>query len=571
MSDTVQKIKDRLGITEVVSSYVKLERAGQNFKARCPFHNEKTPSFFISPGRGSYYCFGCGAKGDIFSFVEQFEGLDFLGALKLLAARAGVEIRPEDPKKRDERERLFALMEDAAVFFEGNLARNEAARDYLRGRGLEEKSLGLWRLGYAPDEWESAYTSMRSRGYSDREILIAGITKPSEKQRGKSYDRFRGRIMFPLFDSGGRVIAFSGRLFPGSEGAEAPKYLNSPETPIFHKGNVLYGLDKAKFSIRKYNFAMVVEGQMDLLMAHQAGFSNAVALSGTALTREQLGHLRRLSDNVLLAYDADAAGIAATQKAALIALELSLNAKVAHFPAGLDPAQLIKEDKEAFKRAVREGKHIVDYLLDVIASEGYDGRKFRLAVQAQVLPFIARIENRIDRAHFISRVASRIHLSEEPIREEVEKLTASVPPAEGVVGSEERDVQRSAGLNALLGILLGQAKSALKAMDATVMEARLKEVLGEEFEKVIKAAKAEEEELIFQAEAAFGGSEDIKRDVDELFGRLEEGELRRRLEDILSRLRESEEKGDEARSEELLRESKNVSDKLMSLTKGPFA
>jgi len=574
MSSSTEEIKARLSVSDVISSYVKLERAGSNFKARCPFHNERTPSFFVSPGRGTYYCFGCGAKGDIFSFVEQFEGLDFTGALKLLATRAGVELRPEDPKKKSERERLFALMEEAAKFFEGNLGRNETARAYLRKRGLEDKTIGAWRLGYAPDTWEESGKYLRGKGFTERELLAAGITKESEKKKGESYDRFRGRIMFPLFDSSGRVIAFSGRLFPGKEGDEAPKYLNSPETSIFHKSHVLYGFDRAKFAIRKYNFSLVVEGQMDLLMSHQAGFGNTVALSGTALTREQLELLRRLSDNILFAYDGDNAGVAATGKGAMIALSLRMNVKVAHFPRKLDPADLLKEDKEEFKKAVREGKHVVDFYLDILEKEGYDERKFRLVVQGIVFPFLAAIDNRIDQAHFISKVASRIHLSEEPVRDEVEKLRKSLAvqnPVEGPALSKDTPVEpRSAALNALLGIILWQKKEEGKRADPKVLEGKLQEIFGERLEPYAKRAEMQGEELVFQAEALFGPSEDLDRDIKDLLVRLEEEELRTRLEELLNKLRVSEAKGEEGISQELLSESKIVSDKLMKISRDTF-
>ena len=275
MNSPVAKIKERLSIEEVVSSYIKLKKAGANLKAKCPFHNEKTPSFFVSVDRGSYYCFGCGASGDIFTFVEEFEGLDFRGALKLLADRAGVELAAytkEMKEAENEKEKLYRAMEEATLYFCDNLTQNREVLNYLKTRGLNEKSIKDFRIGFALLDWRLLYFYLQKKGFSDIEMEKAGLVKKSEKG---FYDRFRGRIMFPISDSSGRVIAFSGRIFSAqggsaSGGVEQAKYLNSPETPIFSKHAVLYGIYKAKDSIRKNNFSILVEGQMDLILSHQA-------------------------------------------------------------------------------------------------------------------------------------------------------------------------------------------------------------------------------------------------------------------------------------------------------------
>ena len=235
MSDSVEKIKERLGIVEVVGGYLKLEKAGKNLKARCPFHNEKTPSFFVSPDRGSFYCFGCGAKGDIFSFVEQFEGLDFKGALKLLAERAGVRLEYERSSlstDKSGREKLFQVLEKAADYFEANLKLNDEARNYLKKRGLTEKTITTFRLGFAPDEWRSLLTHLKSDKFSESVLEKAGLIKKGETG-GNYYDRFRGRIIFPIADSAGRIVGFSGRILSGKP--DDAKYLNSPETELFVK------------------------------------------------------------------------------------------------------------------------------------------------------------------------------------------------------------------------------------------------------------------------------------------------------------------------------------------------
>src|SRR3989344_4284161 len=252
MDSPAQQIKERLPIEEIISSYLKLIPAGRNFKAKCPFHNEKTPSFFVSPERNSYYCFGCGAKGDIFTFVEEFEGLDFRGALKLLAERAGVTLAPYNQKTADEKERLYQAVAEAEKYFEQNL--NPDVLKYLVSRGLEEKTNRDFRICFALDCWRELYQQLKSK-FTDRELELSGLIKKIEGKTGY-YDRFRKRIIFPITDSSGRIIAFSGRIFGEGE----PKYLNSPDTPIFSKQLVLYGLDRAKESIRKNNFSIFGEG-----------------------------------------------------------------------------------------------------------------------------------------------------------------------------------------------------------------------------------------------------------------------------------------------------------------------
>src|ERR1700733_2299987 len=289
--DTVQQIKDRLSIVDVVSQYVKLDRAGSTLRARCPFHSEKTPSFFVSAERGTFHCFGCGEGGDIFTFVEKIEGLDFKGALKVLADKAGVEIVYErgGKEKKDERERLFELMEVTTIFYTSKLS--DAAKKYLTDRGLKEATIKEFRLGFADSGWTDATDYLKKKGFSDKEIVEAGVGKKGDRS---TLDKFRNRIMFPIADSAGRVIGFSGRIFGENASPEAPKYLNSPETPLFHKSRILYGFDKAKLSMRKLGCAVLVEGQMDLLASHQAGWANTVAVSGTAFTPEHAQLIPRM-------------------------------------------------------------------------------------------------------------------------------------------------------------------------------------------------------------------------------------------------------------------------------------
>ena len=421
MADTVQQIKDRLGIVDVVSQYVKLERAGSTLRARCPFHAEKTPSFFVSPERGTYHCFGCGVGGDIFSFVEAVEGLDFKGALKVLAEKAGVELVYErgGKQEKDERGRLFELLETATLFYISQL--NDEAKKYLKERGLSADTAKAFRLGLATDSWSALSDHLKQKKFSEKEMLDAGVAKKNE--RGGMTDKFRNRIMFPIADSAGRVVGFSGRIFGEKASPEAPKYLNSPETPLFHKSRILYGFDRAKQSLRKLGCAVLVEGQVDLLASHQAGWENTVAVSGTAFTTEHAALIRRMTDNLVLALDADEAGIKAASRAARAALQGGLNVKVARLPSGLDPADLIlKEGSEAWKKAIRDSKDVITFLLDVLQEHAKNADAFRRTVEAVVLPFLADVQSPIAREQHLREIAKRLGVSEQAVGDALAKV-----------------------------------------------------------------------------------------------------------------------------------------------------
>lgn len=405
MGGDVETIKERLDIAEVVGSYLKLEKAGTSYKARCPFHNEKTPSFYVSPVRQSFYCFGCGAKGDIFTFVEQTEGLDFREALKLLAERAGVELtsrRPENKEQKSEKEKILEALEDAMQFFVSELDHNAPAKNYLLSRGISEESIKSWNLGYAPAEWRSLYTHLLGKGYNDEALIKAGLIKRVEAGSGKNpYDIFRDRLIFPLRDSSGRVIAFSGRAL--SKDTE-PKYLNSPDTPVFTKHEVLYGLDKSKEKIRRKDYAILVEGQMDLVLSHQAGVDNTVASSGTAFTQAHLERLKKLSKRIILAFDGDKAGQAAAEKSAALALSLGLEVKVAKLPEGSDPADLVHTSPESWRDVLKDSKPAIEVFLAEILKDNNQAKVGKL-IEKRLLPIIALMPSRVDQESSISTIS----------------------------------------------------------------------------------------------------------------------------------------------------------------------
>ncbi len=450
MGGDIETIKQRLEIAEVVGGYVKLEKAGQSFKGRCPFHQEKTPSFFVSPLRQSFYCFGCGEKGDIFTFVEQMEGISFKEALKTLALRAGVELkgRVENQVAKDEKERLREALELALKFFEENLSKKKEAEEYLLSRGLSSETQKSWHLGFAPDEWRALWNHLLALGLKDETLVKAGLVKPVVSGAGKSpYDVFRDRLIFPLFDSQGEVVGFSGRAFSVET---EPKYLNTPETLLFLKSELLYGLDRAKGEIRKKNYSVLVEGQMDLVLSHQAGVGNTVASSGTAFTKEHLERLKKLSPRILLAFDGDKAGNLAAWKSAELALSLGLEVKVACLPEGRDPADVIKGNPEEWKEILRQAKPAVEHFLEEILGQEDDRRKALRQVEKKLLPLLALIQSSIERSHFASLIAKRTGVKEEIIWEDLKRVSVRQAPGFKSLTTEEevkRDTSKIDSVN----------------------------------------------------------------------------------------------------------------------------
>lgn len=430
MSSNTEQIKERLNIVDVISGYIKVEKAGINYKAKCPFHNEKTPSFFISPTRQSFYCFGCGEKGDIFSFVQKFESIDFKEALQNLADKAGIKLekfKAENPTETDrknrEKERMFEIMEEATKFFEKQISENKEIKKYLEKRGLKEETIKKWRLGFAKDEWRELHDYLIQKGFDKKEMLSVGLVKkvdPSNSSgQAKFYDTFRNRIMFPIFDNAGKVIAFSGRAMKDDD--KTPKYLNSPETKLFYKSEVLYGFNVTKNYIRKLDYAVLVEGQMDLIMSHQTGILNTVASSGTALTELHLKKIQKLSNRVIIAYDADSAGEKASRRAAELALSLGMEVKIVSLPKGEDPASIAKKNPKEWKDAIKKSEHFTDFALNKAVAENKD-QKLTREILKNVLPLAHLIRSEIEKTQFIKKIARKIGVSEEDIRSDLKKI-----------------------------------------------------------------------------------------------------------------------------------------------------
>jgi len=556
MADTVQQIKDRLSIVDVVTQYVKLDRAGASLRARCPFHAERTPSFHVSPDRGTYHCFGCGVGGDIFSFVEAIEGVDFKGALKILAEKAGVPLVYERPEKRDARERLFELLEVATIFYMSRLS--DTAKQYLKERGIKTATMQEFRLGFAGESWSELSEHLKEKKFTEREILEAGLAKnrstslTAGSERGTLTDKFRNRIMFPIADSVGRIVGFSGRIFGENASPEAPKYLNSPETPLFHKSRILYGFDRAKGAIRKLNCAVLVEGQMDLLASHQAGWANTVAVSGTAFTLEHAALIRRMTENLVLALDADEAGIKAAGRAARAALQGGLNVKVAQLPKGLDPADLIqREGAEAWKKAIRDSKDIITFLLDVLEEHTPQPDRFRRVVEAVVLPFLTDVQSPIAREQYLREIAKRLGVSEQAVAETLQK----VPRVPAIVGTTSRSQAPAAPLDSrasdrvkqALSILLWQQSLPKPSIDVAAFAREFEEAIGAEtFAGLGALSETEREKLRFSAERLYGASATPEREAKALLSIILKELLAAELTKATQALKKAENSNDEA-------------------------
>lgn len=543
MNSPVNQIKERLTIEEVVSSYIPLVKVGNTLKAKCPFHNEKTPSFFVSNERNSYYCFGCGKGGDIFNFVEEFEGLDFKGALKLLAEKANVSLSDFVNENQDEKDQLYAVMEEATKYFENNLKHNQIALDYLKGRGLLEETIKSFRIGFANDTWRDLVNFLVKKNFKYQTLEKAGLIKrkdETDKNYEKAYDRFRNRIMFPIMDSSSRVIAFSGRYLGKDE--KIAKYLNSPETPIFNKGNVLYGLNFAKEFIRRNNFVILVEGQMDLILSHQINFRNTVATSGTAFSGEifdkeknisNLGLVRRLSNNIVIAFDGDKAGMSATKRASKIALDLGMDVKVTNIQGGLDPADFISQNgKEGWREVIKNSKHIIESILDNILDEFRDdNRKVGKLVKEELLPYLVLLSSEIDRNHFLDLISKKTMIPIEALRGDFKNLLLS----QESIWSDNREVnpflnkdevdyisREKKIINWLLGIIFWQKELKNNILDLEKIIKNVEKILKKDLNTLLQNREINKEELVFKVEEFYSNKDEdfINQDAKELLKEL---------------------------------------------------
>ena len=438
-SGITAEIKSKLPVVDVVGETVALKRAGSAYKGLCPFHAEKTPSFLVSPDRETWHCFGCGEGGDIFTFLMRRDGLDFREALARLAEKAGVELSERTAKEDRYKRRLREALEAAVAWYREVLLQSrhaEAARRYLDERGLSATTLDRFGIGYAPNNWEMLSRRLIGRGFSNEELIAAGLASASN--RGGVIDKFRGRIIIPIRDASGGAVGLGGRIMPGAEG---PKYLNSPAGPLFDKSRTLFAINLAKTAIRREKLTVIVEGYTDVMAAHQAGFENVVASLGTALTRGQVELATRYADAVALAYDVDVAGEQATQRGLIEELgpdQSVSKVRVVRIPAGKDPDELIRTDPDAWRAAVADAKPVIDYFIDrTVAEVDMSSVAGKRDLTGRVLALLKRVADPIVRSLYLQRLAQLVQVEErvladalqrEPIRRAPPRPTVALGP-----------------------------------------------------------------------------------------------------------------------------------------------
>ncbi|OGY59393.1 MAG: DNA primase [Candidatus Colwellbacteria bacterium RIFCSPHIGHO2_12_FULL_44_17] len=421
-SSPVEDIKAKLDLVEFLKGYLEMRPAGKNLKALCPFHGEKTPSFIISPERQIWHCFGCGEGGDIFKFIMRYENIEFYEALKILAEKAGVELRHISPADQREFGILYDINETAKNFFREKLSISPEAQQYLTSRGLTQETIREFELGFASPGFDELAMYLMKAGYDVSNMIRAGLTFKTEK--GKHMDRFRGRIMFPLYNHFGKVIGFTGRVLPQYDTGEMGKYVNSPETPIFNKSRVLYGFHKSKNHIRDANLALLVEGQMDFLMTYQDGVKNVIATSGTALTPEHLKTLRRLADTLILSFDTDEAGLAAAERSIDLAGAHDFNVKVLNLGKFKDPAEAVQKKpgvmEEFMRGAILAMEH---YFQRYVHGATLQDQKHGIRI---ILSKIKNLFSKIEQAHWLKKLSQETGVHERYLVEEMDKVKSDL-------------------------------------------------------------------------------------------------------------------------------------------------
>ncbi len=421
----IDQIQEKTDIVEVISHYVPLKKLGRNYKAPCPFHNEKTPSFIVSPDKQIYHCFGCGAGGNVFSFLMRHENLQFPEVIEMLAEKCGVAL----PKNIGGRgadnvlaNQLYKINDLACHFFQGSLDSNKIAKDYILSRGAGEETLKKFKIGFAPNSWDALLNFFKKQSIDQAMLEKAGLVVANDK--GDHYDRFRNRLVFPIIDLKDRVIGFGARVLDSS----LPKYLNSPETPIYSKGRNLYGLNFSKEDIKKSGHFLVVEGYLDFIIPYQAGIKNILATLGTALTIDQIKLLKRFANTAVMVYDPDEAGEAASLRNLDLFISEDVNVYIAELPEGFDPDSYIRKfGVDDFLKLKKSSKNIFDYKLGKLTDRfNINTTHGKMAIAAQMLPTIARINNAVLKSTLIRKLSERLAVDEESIKSELRKVKGGI-------------------------------------------------------------------------------------------------------------------------------------------------
>lgn len=578
MSDTAQLIKDKLNIADFLRQYVELKPAGKNFKALCPFHKEKTPSFIISPDRQSWHCFGsCSEGGDIIKFLMKYENLEFYDALKILAEKAGVTMQSAG-RDFQANNALYKALEAAKDFYKTNFANSGPVKNYLKERGLQEEIILEFELGFAPDNQDGLTKHLLKLGHRISDLERAGLIFKTD--RGMYCDRFRGRVMFPIYNHVGKAVAFTGRVLPGSDNPNVGKYVNSPETPIFQKSKILYGFHRTKNDIREAKQAVVVEGQMDFLMLWQDGVKNVVASSGTALTSDHLVVLRRLADELVLSFDADEAGQLAAERSIDLAGGQDFLVKLLIIPEAelKDPADVVKSRPGLIKTLVEQSKSAMEYYFHRYLKELPKDIKSKKQNLRVVLSKIKSLSSPIDRSHWLKELAALAGIEEKVLAEEMEALpsTAVVPVSRnlataGQAPPKEDLSRRDLILQRLLGVLFHMKK------DLEFIKGHL-QYFPEQYLELYKnafegrgAKSGDLEDLMnrislqFSFENPDAENADLEEEAQELLRQLKIEHLRNRRREIKEKIRILDQSGEETGLQKAKEEFQLVSQELKIL------
>lgn len=413
----VEEIKSKLSIQEVISQYLRLEKMGAQYKARCPFHNEKTPSFYVSPARNSFHCFGCGESGDIFSFVQKIEHIEFKDALKILADRSGVAL---SDNKREENSNLLKIISLAKNHYIKNLHESINAKKYAHDRGLSDESLKTFEIGYAKKEWQDLYNILKSNNFEDSDIVDSGMVIKTEE--GKIYDRFRGRLIFPIRNISGATVGFTARILPEYDDGKSGKYVNSPETSLYHKSRILFNYDLAKKHIAEKREVILVEGQMDAVMSYKAGVQNVIAVSGTAFTEDHVKMIGRIADEVVLCFDNDAAGQKAAKKAAIMCAYGGLKVSFIDIQSK-DPADIVVRDPAEWVALSKKKIDIVNYYTNIILKLD-DEQKIK-HIRENLIPYLKGISSPLEKNFAIQKSARVLNLDEKILKDEIDRYTST--------------------------------------------------------------------------------------------------------------------------------------------------
>lgn len=555
-SNQIEEVKNKTDIVALISEYIEVKKAGRNYKANCPFHGEKTPSFMISPELQMYKCFGCGRHGDCFTFIEEHEGMEFGEVLKYLAEKAGVKLVLQKSETFSEKEKIVEINNSTLNFYKYALLNHPNGKkvmDYLiKERGLEIDVINKFEIGYSPEEYDalSRYLTVKKK-YNSKDLQLSGLIV------GSGADRFRGRVIFPLKDHRGDVVGFSGRVLPWGI-KDTAKYINSPDTPAYHKSKNLYGLNVTKGELRSSKFAVVVEGELDMISSFSAGVRNVIAIKGSALTEDQIRLIGRFCQKIVLCLDSDFAGDEAAKRGAIMAINLGFEVKVAHLKGSKDPDEMARKNPEGYKKAIGDAANIWDFLIDQVFNKYDSGTGIgKSQISKEVIPLLLLIQDKIVQSYYVEQVARRLSVPIDSVIEEMKKNK--------VINDETKvtnDYQRKEKTRRQLL----EEKLLVNCIDRNIdllFTDEISELLTDDFVlKVVKFLKNNKMPLPSElqeryAEIVLENSE--IDDVDTVLKELKIVSLKQKLEDIAEKIKKDE------NNEELLKEFSILSKKLSTL------